>query len=329
MSSTVPPYLTLDEQIRYLYERDYFPTGSINEVHRERLAYLNFHYFLGYARNYRMIANNSLTDNPHKHPDRVFEIIDRDEAVSTLLYENFRRAEWKLRALAVKHYCRSFPPAVSFLQVAQYLPVSVDSRENLVRSICEQALRTNEPFVNEELKLAAARTGIEQPRRLSDLSNGSEAISLLRDVPLWAVVDGFTLGTLSRFITQCDRRDEKEVQVWRCIAKDLEVPAQVFCSNLESLVVLRNTVAHNARLWMKPTTSSPRPPKYFKKKLRDSHDKSMRTGFANLAMFLGRSGRDEFMAEIDALISADPEYLYGVTKIHSYEDANRAPSTPR
>ena len=52
----IPPFLTVEQRVDYLYDRNYFERGSVTDEHTRRLSGLNFHYFLGYARNYRALA---------------------------------------------------------------------------------------------------------------------------------------------------------------------------------------------------------------------------------------------------------------------------------
>lgn len=316
------PFLDLDDRVRYLYERDYFPAGTLTDEHRARLEKLNFHYFLGYARNYRMLVGRGLIDRCQKDPDDVFELIEMDHKVAGLLYGGLRRAEWSLRSSVVEHYCDHFTAADSFLRPDQYLAVDQDSPQEMVERLLSQIIRYGEPYVDAHIKTAAEETGHQRPKQYERASHDLCA-SYVRDLPLWSVIDSFTLGLLSRFITQCDPRGGNTLPVWKEVAQDLEVATGIFLSNIESLTVLRNLVAHHARLWMRPTTNSPRAPKYFKSQLRGTDPKAMRVAFLNLALFQGRDGRDDFATAIDNLLRENPIYYYGVTKVHHPSEADR------
>ena len=81
--SNRPPFLTLDRQVDYLYRKDYFAPNSFLEEDIARLKSMNFHYFLGYARNFReLYFQRKLTGE--KTPSRVFKLIDVDAEVSSL-----------------------------------------------------------------------------------------------------------------------------------------------------------------------------------------------------------------------------------------------------
>ncbi|MFZ1411099.1 MAG: hypothetical protein WAS07_06565 [Micropruina sp.] len=80
----IPPFLTVDQRVDYLYNRDYFERGSVTHEHAEQLSRLNFHYFLGYARNYRALVGRRQVQVSRKSPDDVFRVIDLDGKVSAL-----------------------------------------------------------------------------------------------------------------------------------------------------------------------------------------------------------------------------------------------------
>jgi abortive infection bacteriophage resistance protein len=151
-----------------------------------------------------------------------------------------------------------------------------------------------------------------------------ECFRLVQNLELWSIVDGLSLGTLSRFITECDNRENSTDRVWKLIANDLGVAKAVFPTNIMSLTVLRNTVAHHARLWMRPATQAPKQPKVFAKRLRRADHKSMLVAFYNLALFQGPEGYRDFADRVDALVSADPVYAYGVQKVHHHSDPDRS-----
>lgn len=77
----VVPFLSLDERVEYLYDRGYFRVGSIQDKHRRRLEEINFHYFLGYARNFRYLVDKGSISSA-KEPDLVFQLIDLDHTTS-------------------------------------------------------------------------------------------------------------------------------------------------------------------------------------------------------------------------------------------------------
>ncbi|MDO4631133.1 MAG: hypothetical protein Q4A82_02440 [Corynebacterium sp.] len=114
------PFLTLEERVDYLYRKRYFSRDSLSANDKARLNSMNFHYFLGYARNFReLYFEGKLTGE--KSPSRVFRLIDTDAQVSEILYSGIRNAEWLLRHFLVQEYCQKFDPHGSFLDPQNYL----------------------------------------------------------------------------------------------------------------------------------------------------------------------------------------------------------------
>ena len=308
----IPPFLTVEQRVDYLYDRNYFERSSIADQHAERLAGLNFHYFLGYARNYRALVGRGQISVSRRHPDDVFRVIDMDARVSGLVHEGLRAAEWRLRPAVVEHYCAKFDAANSYLQTSQYRPTDADSQTRLVENILLHIYRHDEPYVERHLQDAARSKSIARPRRY-EAGSHDLCLALAAGLPLWAVVDSFSLGLLGRFVMTCDSDDKSPV--WKAVAKDLDIGAQVFETQVKSLAYLRNSIAHHARLWMRPTSDSARKPRLFEKRLRGVHHKSMHWAFMNLATFLPREQRQDFAQRVDDLTSEDSIYRHGITNV--------------
>lgn len=310
---TAPPFLTVEDRVQYLYDRQYFVVGSVSEEHRARLAQTNFHYFLGYARNYRALVGRGQVHVAEKHPDDVFRIIDLDARVSALVHEGLRSAEWRLRSSAVEHYCAKFDATSSFLRPAQYKETRVGSRDQLVESLLMHIYRHDEPYVDECLREAARVKSITKPRRY-EVAQHDDCLALAADLPLWAVVDSFSLGLLGQFVMNCDT--DQGAPAWKAVARSLDIGAQVLETQIKSLAYLRNSVAHHARLWMRPTADSAKRPRLFDKRLRGVHPKSMHWAFMNLATFLPKEQRQPFAQRVDDLTSEDAIYRHGITHVH-------------
>lgn len=308
----VPPFLTLEQPVDYLYEREYFSRGTISEDHKQRLAHLNFHYFLGYARNYRALVGRGTIERSLKAPDDVLRVVDYDMRVSTALHSALRAVEWRLRATAVRHYCQKFDPAASFLSPRQFRETEPGSANLIVQNVLMHIFRHDEPYVKDRLREIAEVRGVAVPKSYEKASH-ELCVELASVLPLWAVIDSFSLGLLGHFIMCCDT--DREEPVWREVANDLGISARVFETQIKSLAYLRNLVAHHARLWRRPTVDSPRAPKIFKARLRDTDNKSMYWAFLNLATFLPSDIRMKFADELDALVKEDDLYHYGVTRV--------------
>lgn len=74
------------------------------------------------------------------------------------------------------------------------------------------------------------------------------------EFPIWAIIELFSLGMLSRFYADLPLEDRKQ------IASEFKTKAQYLTSWLRSLTVLRNTCAHYGRLYYTMFTSIPKVP---------------------------------------------------------------------
>lgn len=314
MSQQPPsPFLNIDQRIQYLYDREYVKSECITPASKRRLAQMNFHYFLGYARNYRMIAGSTNLVASKDIAD-IFHIIDIDHQVSDLMISALRSAEHYLRSTLVQEYCRAgLSPESSFLNTQTYTDLGEDSSpERLVETIADQVLRYREPYVSDHIASRAQELGMAVPKRSRD---DSRCLGLLDQLPIWSVVDCLQLGTLSRIISQAKTPDGPEL--WRKVAKATDIRAQIFPTNLKSLSTFRNQVAHFNRLWMKPTADTPKKPNTYEKRLRDFSPtpKSMLLNFYNIGLFLPNATSNRFLDEVDAILTKSDNSLYrlGVT----------------
>lgn len=139
-------------------------------------------------------------------------------------------------------------------------------------------------------------------------------LSLAQDLPLWSVIDCFSLGQLGKFIMMCDADVSEHQRTWRRVADDLGMKAAVFPSNIRSLSTTRNLVCHHARLWMRPATHSPKKPRLFNKQLRGIDPKSQLMAFANIAHFQRSYLHKEALKSIFALVQSNEMYFYGISQ---------------
>jgi Abi-like protein len=306
------PYLTPDQRAEYLVRRGYIEAGELSDEAKSFLGRTNFHYFLGYARNFRKLRRDGLIEGDDRI-DRVIEMVKLDHDVSTRLFASLRTLEWRLRSALVDHHCGLYPPTGCFLKTDHFtvmdseaVPVDVILRDQIARS--------REPFVLgvfEAHENANGRRWLESPRRMTE----ADRLAAMQDLPIWAAVDGWTLGLLERVVTETKPVliDDKQRWLWKDVAGTFSVSNQLFQTQLNSLIVLRNLVAHHSRLWMRPTTVSPKKPKVYERVSRDADAKSMYVLWLTLASFLRAGGGDrELIEDLNALISRDPLYERGV-----------------
>lgn len=307
------PFLSVEDRVEYFYRKGYFLRDSLSEDDVDRLSSMNFHYFLGYAMNFRELHNCQRLRGA-KLPSRVFRLIDVDSQVSEILYSGIRNAEWLLRHFLVQEYCQKFDSCGSFLDYESYLDLGGEyTNDYLAYGLMTDILEYNEAFVVERLSNAAKSHNQEPPRRCK-ADNWELCRSLCEELPLWSVVDSFSLGRLVKLIQRCDASSDDKDRVWRAIAGDMGIPAKRFPAGMESLRSLRNLVAHQSRLWMRPTTSTPKKEGLFHKKISQCHKKAMLVAFYNVASFQGSKEKSlDFARRLEAVIDPESDYKIGIS----------------
>lgn len=313
--SNRPPFLTIDKRVDYLYHKDYFAQNSLSEEDVERLESLNFHYFLGYARNFRKLHFDGILKG-EKSPSRVFRLIDIDATISETLYSGIRNAEWLLRHFFVQAYCEKFDPRGSFLEYENYANLGGEyTNDHLARGLINDILEYSEAYVVEQLSEAAKSMHCKTPKRCTS-DNWSLCRDLSKELPLWSVVDSFSLGRLVKLVQRCDSSEEDTERIWRDVASGLDIPAGRFQAGMESLRSLRNLVSHQSRLWMRPTTNTVSKRGQFHKKIAQCHSKAMLPAFYNVASFQGsEEKRFAFSGRLEAIIDSEDDYKYGISHI--------------
>lgn len=315
MAST-PPFLSLNDRVEYLYEKHYFPNDSFSELDRLLLEKINFHYFIGYARNFRMLHDQQMINCP-KEPSQVFKIIEMDTQISALLYKGLRKAELLLRHYTVKHYCNKYPQTNHFLESSNFLNLNHKyNSKNFTKGLVNDILRYREKYVVDIIKNNCKTLGIKVPKNCNTISLDTIQ-EVLGGLPLWSVVDSFSLGHLSEFIIRCDADSNSREHIWRKVAEEIDFNDDRFKGGLDSLRSLRNLVSHHARLWMRPTTYSMPQKGLFRKEIAKADPRSMIVAFYNVASFQGTDFRDNFANELEAILDQDPTYKYGVSHLRS------------
>ncbi|MFN3949128.1 Abi family protein [Microbacterium sp.] len=308
------PYLSPTQRAEYLVRRGYIEDGALSDDAYTFLKRTNFHYFLGYARNFRKLRREGLIEGDDRI-DRVIQMVRLDHEVSTRLFAALRTLEWRLRAALVDHHCELYTPTGCFLKPDHFLVMNSDSTPVDV-ILREQIVRSREPFVLgmfEVHEKAHGRPWRDTPKKMA----AADQLAAMETLPIWAAVDGWTLGLLERMITETApvRHEGEDQWLWKKVASTFSVANPLFQTQLTGLIVLRNLVAHHSRLWMRPTASSPKRPKVYEKMSRDADHKSMYVSWLTLASFLRADGGDkELLSDIDELMGRDSLYEMGVKR---------------
>lgn len=143
---------SLDDQRKYLIAKGYFPQGTtLSDDDRDMLACSNFHYLLGYFRNYSKYKNEGLLPGNPDISD-VLDIVRMDVKVSSLLYGYMRQSEQAIRAAWVDVFCTYRSPH-EYLNPDAYICMNQDRPvDALIKDMMRHILRYREPYVRERIE---------------------------------------------------------------------------------------------------------------------------------------------------------------------------------
>ena len=314
---------SIEDQKEYLVARRYFPQGTtLSDDDRDMLACSNFHYLLGYFRNYNKYKSEGLLPENPGISD-VLDIVRMDVEVSSLLYGYMRQSEQAIRATWVDVFCTYRSP-YEYLNPNAYICMDQDRPVDvLIKDMMRHILRYREPYVRERIEKWWKSCSRDPHTRLEHLEDWGDIEELRkkmqRELPLWSVVDSFSMGVLSRAVSQSilvaaeESVDIEKMMLYKKTAEYMGINHKHFEGRLKSLTTLRNRVAHGSRLWMMPTTDTSAKPKIFKKDLREADRKGMLVSFANVALLQGNARRQrEAWDAIKALVEQNQSYCVGV-----------------
>lgn len=314
---------SLDDQRKYLIAKGYFPQGTtLSDDDRDMLACSNFHYLLGYFRNYNKYKSEGLLPENPGISD-VLNLVRMDVEVSSLLYGYMRQSEQAIRAAWVHVFCDERSPFEYLNPDAYYSTNQNKTGETLTRDMMRHILRYREPYVRERIEKWWKSCSRDPHTRLEHLEDWGDIEELRkkmqRELPLWSVVDSFSMGVLSRAVSQSilvaaeESVDIEKMMLYKKTAEYMGINHKHFEGRLKSLTTLRNRVAHGSRLWMMPTTDTSAKPKIFAKDLREADRKGMLVSFANVALLQGNTRRQrEAWKAIKALVEQNESYRVGV-----------------
>lgn len=307
-----PPYLDIDGRISYLVNRGNLASKSAcSQRVRDYLEHNNFHFFLGYLRNY-------VTYGGRGGLDAVVDICELDAKVSLELFSGIQRAERGIRSCFVEAYCAAgLDPCTYYLQDESYR-ITKDGEHSLARSIRSQILRASEPYIKNKVQESCYEQGI--PHDDLGTRTPEEQVTALSTLPIWSTIDWWTFGTLSRCVPALrvpgSTSLDQQTLLIGPVAERLNVGAEGLARQLESVSVLRNLVAHHSRLWARPAPVTPKFPSIYRlEKNRTTWPQSGYVPVLTLASFLhGIEGNHSFRDSIGDLVDSNPEYSIGMRR---------------
>ena len=312
----VSPYLLPENREAYLRSKGLIE-GDISDDDREWLYFINPHYLISYARNYQLLVEQNQITEP-KTLSNIRGIVETDAQLAAVLMPWMRTAELNLRALTLKHYCAGHQFGDGYLDISRWTRMQEGDDKRLQGALLNSISRCGEPHVAEHLdrKWAKSHTG-DRPK-VYDNHEHELWLELCSGLPLWAVVDSFSMGTLGKFIMRCGVQSQ-ENPLFKEIAGELGITAKYFGTAVESFGITRNLLFHHQRLWMRPMPKSPGLSKDLIRKYRnydfkEKHKQAQFIALLTISRFLPRKQRDCYLDELENTIDQNEVFSLGIKK---------------
>ena len=179
---------------------------------------------------------------------QVFEIMDRDTDMSAYVLSGVRAVEYRLRHNFVNALSSCASPYDDHLNPSNYQSFDRSyTPERLVDGMLRDILNYREAYVVNYIQGRCDSAGLRNPPEFVDESNRKSVLGLVAGLPLWSVIDSFTLGHLNRAIMSFRPPNSGELP-WKVVAEALQFDAARFDVALKSVLFLRNLTAHHNRL---------------------------------------------------------------------------------
>lgn len=311
------PFLAPEDQEGFLRAHHMIDDIALSPEDKDWLHSVNFHYVMGYARNYRALVGRGHIDEPRQFSS-IRSVIEAESELSAFLAPWLRKAEWHLRSLTVKHFCEVQGHGEGFLDNSGWNSFKAGDCEKLQSNMVDSILRHGEPYVAEHIDRRAFSIGIDRPR-MYDSYLHEKCLDLVEGLPLWSVVDSFSIGVLGKFILRCGQQPDGEELVWKKISQDLGITAKHFEKTMEVLGITRNLVFHHQRLWMRPMVKSPGIPNDLSRRYRDYgfKNKNKEAQFIALAViskFLPNAQRETYLTSLEEVVQRNQLFSLGIMR---------------
>lgn len=176
--------------------------------------------------------------------------------------------------------------------------------------------RHGEPYVVEHFEKRASELGTDVPTWCST-RNQNLWLDLVEGLPLWSVIDSFSIGTLGKFLQVCGPQPSGSQKVSSLVADDLGINARHISKTIESFGITRNLVFHHQRLWMRPMPKSPGIPNDLKRRYTDydfkqTHKQAHFIALAVISKLLPQSERSTYLDALDTVMEQNKLYALGI-----------------
>lgn len=306
------PYLSPQAKEEFLHDHKMIDSPLTEEDHR-CLSSINFHFLMGYTRNYRALVDSGKWEGPKNFGD-IRGLLDAETELSGFLASWIHKAEQYLRALTVTYYCSVQGHGCGYMEWDKWEEIG---EKGVVREILKNIRRHHEPYLDYAIKERAATLGIAVPGKHDRLDYGIWH-SLLEEIPLWATIDSFTVGTLSQFLNYCEIPGTEGGKLSTAIAQELGVSKNHFSQVMHCFSVTRNLLFHQQRLWMRPVPVSPGVPKHLLRRryqgegFKDQNREAHFIALINISQLLPRAERTRYLDSLDSFMQNNELYRMGI-----------------
>lgn len=309
------PFLPTQQQEKFLRDRQMIDHSTLSTDDKEWLRTVNFHFLMGYARHYRDLTDSGYRSGPKRFAE-IRALVDAEADLATFLTPWIRRAELHIRAVTVKHFCSAQGTGEGYLDPSSWTTRGAVETERLQVTMLRDILRHGEPYVTDEIKARARARGMDVPR-WCDRNNAQDVTYLVQNLPFWAIVDSFTVGTLGKFLRYCGRQPGGTKQVNDLVAKELNVPKRAFNITVECFGITRNLVFHHQRLWMRPMPKSPGFSKELDRRyptggFKTTNKQAHFIALASISRLLPAAERETYLDALDKFLDERPLFKMGI-----------------
>lgn len=255
------------------------------------LGQVSYYRLSGYARYFQQGAELGGNDFiPGSKFVSIKEIYDLDERIREIVSARLAKVEVLLRSQYAYAMGESTDPYEGFLDEGSF--VSAGEGPSVVEACRRDLDRSKEPF-------------IVHFRRAGD-------VDPYRDMPVWAAVEAFSFGTLSK----CIERARGDAVIDQ-INQSTKVTKEGLASRIRAFVYLRNRCAHHARLWNHSVLDAGATPNNVRRKAKrrfgNFEPRSVMDVLVSLDDFLSRSGlEDGFLDVVEKELNDSRLYRNGL-----------------
>ncbi|WP_143063470.1 Abi family protein [Corynebacterium cystitidis] len=261
----------------------------------------SYYRFSGYMR-YFQVAPSKGDENFRSGTtfSEIREIYELDAQLRTLILDGLQKIEISARTAFAHSEAEIHTPYAAYLEVGAYSQPPRPNETPTEDIILSELERSKEPFI------------------LRHRSEGETGASWANNVPVWAAVETFSFGTLSKAVTY---RDD-DMRVYKSCCSILNANNQDLSKQLRAFAHLRNRCAHYSRLWNISTTDQPSVlPKVRKKAKRalggQYEPNSVFAVIVAMDNYLARANiQTSFLDEFFEVARVNNSYLRGITNPH-------------